>query len=156
VRAALDTNVLAYAEGLGDEARCQRARWVLAALPVEGVVIPAQVLGELSRVLLIKAKRPAVQVRAAVLSWSDGFEVADSRLSDFQSALDLVADHQLPYWDALILSVAAARGCRLLLSEDFQNGFTWRGLTVVNPFEAEVADLLERYLVAVPPSGEGA
>jgi predicted nucleic acid-binding protein len=46
----------------------------------------------------------------------------------------LGVDHGLPMWDALILSVAAESGCRLLLSEDFQHGFTWRGVTVVNPY----------------------
>ena len=40
----------------------------------------------------------------------------------------------MPIWDALILSVAADQKCRLLLSEDFQNGMTWRGVIVVNPF----------------------
>jgi predicted nucleic acid-binding protein len=40
-------------------------------------------------------------------------------------------------WDALIMSVAAENKCRLLISEDFQNGFTWRGVTVVNPFDTK-------------------
>jgi predicted nucleic acid-binding protein len=53
-----------------------------------------------------------------------------------------MVDHQLPIWDALILAVAAESRCRLLLSEDFQNGFTWRGVTVVNPFGTQIPPLL--------------
>jgi len=49
--------------------------------------------------------------------------------------MDLTVDHQISMWDALIMSVAAENKCRLLISEDFQNGFTWRGVTVVNPFD---------------------
>jgi predicted nucleic acid-binding protein len=55
MRVALDTNILAYAEGLGDLERCTRSRELIAALPVEGVIIPAQVMGELYRVLVGQA-----------------------------------------------------------------------------------------------------
>jgi predicted nucleic acid-binding protein len=146
VRVALDTNILAYAEGLGDVRRCTQARSLVASLPIDGTLIPAQVLGELSRVLLVKARRPPGEVREAVLSWADGFEVSPSAWEDHQAALDLMVDHQLAYWDALILAVAAGRGCRALLSEDMQDGFTWRGLTLVNPFVDKPSPLLKRLL----------
>jgi predicted nucleic acid-binding protein len=146
VRVALDTNVLAYAEGLGDERRCRAAMQLVEQLPDNGVVLPAQSLGELSRVLTGKARRSASQAREAVLSWADSFEVADSTWFAFQSALDLTVDHQLPMWDALILAVAAENHCRLLLSEDFQSGFTWRGVTVLDPFAEPRAPLLSGLL----------
>ena len=146
MRAALDTNLLAYAEGLGDTQRCTKARALLAALPLAGTLIPAQVLGELSRVLTRKARRPVSDVRESVLAWADSFEVAGSTWPDHQAALDLMVDHQIPYWDALILAVAASQGCRMLISEDFQEGFTWRGLTVVNPFAPRPSALLSRLL----------
>lgn len=142
MRVALDTNILAYAEGLGDEARCDTALKLIEQLPTDEVVLPAQVLGELSRVLTGKAKRTPSEAREAVLGWSDSFAVADSTWFAFQAALDLTVDHQLPMWDALILSVAAENHCRLLVSEDFHSGFTWRGVTVVNPFAAEPSPLL--------------
>jgi predicted nucleic acid-binding protein len=43
----------------------------------------------------------------------------------------------------VIFAAAAASGCRLLLSEDMQDGFTWRGVTVANPFAAKRNELLE-------------
>jgi predicted nucleic acid-binding protein len=139
---ALDTNILAYAEGLGDEIRCSTALQLIEQLPSGETVLPAQTLGELSRVLTGKAKRSPSQAREAVLGWADSFEVADSSWFAFQAALDLTVDHQLQMWDALILAVAAENHCRLLISEDFQNGFTWRGVTVVNPFAAKLSPLL--------------
>jgi hypothetical protein len=33
-------------------------------------------------------------------------------------------------------SAASQSDCRLLLSEDFQEGFTWAGVTVVDPFSS--------------------
>lgn len=146
MRVALDTNILAYAEGLGDEVRCNAALKLVEQLPIASVVLPAQTLGELTRVLTGKARRTPTAAREAVLGWADSFEVADSNWPAFQAALDLVVDHQLPMWDALILAVAAESRCRLLLSEDFQNGFTWRGVTVVDPFAAQRSPMLSGLL----------
>jgi predicted nucleic acid-binding protein len=134
MRAALDTNILAYAEGVGDAQRCSMAIALIERLPEQRVVLPAQTLGELYRVLAGKAKRAPGVVREALLGWSDSFAVADSTWTAFQAALDLSVDHGLQIWDALILAVAAENHCRLLLSEDLHAGFTWRGVTVVNPF----------------------
>ena len=148
MRVALDTNVLAYAEGVGDEIRCTAAITLIEQLPAELILLPAQTMGELYRVLAGKAKREAADVREAILAWADSFEVADSSWVAFQSALDLASDHGMQIWDALILSVAADNRCRLLLSEDLQNGFTWRGVTVVNPFVAPRSPLLSNILSA--------
>ena len=137
-RIALDTNVVAYAEGVGDARRCKAARRIVSRLPAQLVVIPAQVLGELHRVLVGKAHRTAAEGRAAILSWADTFEIADSTFA----ALDLAVDHQMPTWDALILSVSADQKCRVLLSEEFQHGFTWSGVTVLNPFVSPQHPLL--------------
>ena len=137
MRVALDTNVLVYAEGWGDDVRCQLAGDLIARLKPNDSIVAVQVLGELSRVLTSKMKKSGTEVRERLLSWSDGVVVADTTWTAFQSAMDLSVDHQISMWDALILAVAAENKCRLLLSEDFQNGFTWRGVTVVNPFETK-------------------
>lgn len=143
---AIDTNVLAYAEGAGDERRRKQAVALLTRLPEQAVVLPVQVLGELFRVLVGKLRQAPERARESVLRWSDAYAVRDSSWAAMQSAFDLSAAHGLPIWDALILSVAAEQRCRMLLSEDLQHGFTWRGATVVNPFtdpaHALLADVL--------------
>lgn len=146
MRVAIDTNVLAYAEGVGDAKRCKRAADVVAALDVSNVVLPVQVLGELFNVLTKKAGRSATQARDAVLSWSDAFDVADSTRDAITAACDLAAAHQLQFWDALIVSVAVRQQCRVLLTEDMNEGFVWQGMTVVNPFAAKAHPLLARVL----------
>jgi predicted nucleic acid-binding protein len=142
VRVAIDTHVLASAEGAGDEAQRARAVEILATLPDGAVVLPVQVLGELYRVLVGKLRQQPVAARANVLRWSDAFAPSDSTWAAMQSAFDLSADHGLSIRDALILSVAAEQRCRLLLSEDLQDGFTWRGTTVVDPFAREPSSQL--------------
>lgn len=146
MRVALDTNVLAYAEGVGTKAKRDRTIEILGRLDAGMVLLPVQTLGELFRVLTGKAKRAVSHARSAVLDWTDAYPVADSTWSAFQAAFDLCADHGLPIWDALILSVAAEQRCRLLLSEDLQNGFTHRGITVVDPYAKAAHPLLANLL----------
>ncbi len=73
-----------------------------------------------------------------------------SSKSTLEAALDIVVDHRLQLWDALILAAAGEAGCALLLSEDMQDGFTALGVTVVNPFAAEIDRRLARLLAERP------
>jgi predicted nucleic acid-binding protein len=134
INIAIDTNVLVYAEDVHESRKRAAALDVLENAPRETTLIPVQVLGELYRVLTGKARRSPQKAQAAVHAWGDSYPIIESSPSILLSALDLAVEHQLHIWDAIILSAAADAGCRLLLSEDLQDGFTWRGVTVANPF----------------------
>lgn len=142
MRVALDTNVLAYAEGTNGAEMKEAALRLIHRLPVGSVVLPVQALGELFNVLVLKARRPATSARAAILGWRDAYAAIDTSSAVMHGAADLATDHHLRIWDAVILSSSAEAGCRLLLSEDLQEGFTWRGVTVTNPFAASPHALL--------------
>jgi predicted nucleic acid-binding protein len=80
MKVALDTNVLAYAEGANGAAMRDRALEVIQRLPVGAVVLPVQTLGELFNVLVRKAKRRPARAgsraeQAGCLS--DGGDVRD-------------------------------------------------------------------------------
>jgi predicted nucleic acid-binding protein len=134
VKVALDTNILAYAEGVNDVGRRDIALDIVRRLPQETTVIPVQVFGELFNVLVRKAGKPRSEALAALLSWRDAFAVIETSPEIMLRAIDLATDHQFGIWDAVILSTASQAGCRLLLSEDLQADFTWGGVTIVNPF----------------------
>ena len=146
MRVAFDTNVLAYAEGVDGVERRGAALALIRRLRQEAAVVPAQVLGELFNVLVRKAGKTRSNARDAVLSWRDAFPVVETSPEVMLAALDLATDHQLGIWDAVILSAASRSGCRLLLSEDLQAGFTWAGVTVVNPFAMPQHPLLHALL----------
>lgn len=148
---AIDTNVLAYAEGLNDAARHGAAVSLLERLPPESTFLPVQALGELFSVLVRKAKRSREDASAAVLSWGDAFPLIESSGDVLLAATDLTHSHQLGIWDALVLASAADARCRLLLSEDLQDGFTWSGVTVVNPFRPDPHPLLSALVDGTPP-----
>jgi predicted nucleic acid-binding protein len=146
MRVALDTNILAYAEGVGNAARQKSALHWISALDPTGTVVPAQTLGELFRLLTGKTRRAVPDARDAAVSWSDSFPVADSTWSSFQMAFEISATHHLQIWNALILAVATESRCRVLLSEGLQDDFSCNGVTVVNPFAQTPSPLLERLL----------
>jgi predicted nucleic acid-binding protein len=146
MRVALDTNVLAYAEGVNGAAMKKAALDIVAKLPEESTFLPVQVLGDLFHLLVRKAGRPAERARAAILSWQDAFPLIETSPSILLAATDLATHHRLGIWDSVVLSGAAAAGCRLLLSEDLQEGFTWSGVTVVNPFSQVKNELLAALL----------
>ena len=142
MRVALDTNILAYAEGVNGAAMKQTALDLVQKLPEGTTLLPVQTLGELFNLLVRKAGREPAKARKAMLSWQDAFPPIETSAAVMLGAADLATDHRLSIWDAVILSAASEAGCRLLLSEDLQEGFTWKGVTVTNPFAATKNELL--------------
>ncbi|HEX7362705.1 MAG TPA: PIN domain-containing protein [Bryobacteraceae bacterium] len=149
MKIALDTNVLAYAEGTNGAAMRDKALKLIQQLPYAAIVLPVQTLGELFNVLVRKAKRRPARARAAVLSWRDAYPImAETSATVMINATDLASDHGLTIWDSVVLAASAEAECRLLLSEDLQEGFTWRGVTVTNPFAPTLHPLLTALLTA--------
>ncbi len=144
MKVAPDTNILAYMEGVNGASRKASAADILARLPAESTFVPVQVLGELFRVLVRKAKYKAASARSVVTDFADIFPLIETSPAALNAAADLSVDHGLDIWDAIILAAAASEGCRLLLSEEMQEGFTWHGVPVVNPFSATPHELLEQ------------
>jgi predicted nucleic acid-binding protein len=142
VRVVLDTNVLAYAEGVNGAARKVDALRLIQRLPAGAALLPVQALGELFQLLVRKANRTAAQARAAILGWRDAFPLIETSETVIVGAAELAASHRFSFWDGVILASAAESGCRLLLSEDLQEGFTWNGVTVTNPFGVSPHPLL--------------
>ena len=142
MKVALDTNVLAYVEGVNGAERQRSAIALLQALAKSTTIVPVQALGELYNVLVRKSGWPGGQARSAIMTWRDAFRLAPTNEAAIIAAADLAAAHRLGIWDSLMVAVAAEGGCRLLLSEDMQDGFSWRGVTVVNPFAIKPHPLL--------------
>ncbi len=82
-----------------------------------------------------------------MLSWRDAYAVVETSAAVIVNATDLASDHGLTIWDSVVLAAAAEAGCRLLLSEDLQEGFTWQGVTVTNPFAATLHPMLAALLM---------
>lgn len=140
MRVALDTNILAYLAGVSrsqdDEEKINRARVVVGQLARSATLLaPTQTLGELFVVLRRSGASP-VEARDLVLRYAEAFAPSPSEARTLTAALDLAVDHRFQFWDSLIVTSAVDAGCSLLLSEDMQDGFVVRGMTIVNPISA--------------------
>jgi predicted nucleic acid-binding protein len=142
LRIALDTNIMVCAEGLNGNAKKQSVLDLIQGLPQDLIVLPVQTLGELFNVLVKKAKLAPAEARLAILYWRDSYTLVETTAKVMVAAADLAGQHQIGIWDAVILAAAADAGCRLLLSEGMQDGFTWNGVTVANPFASSLHPLL--------------
>ncbi len=149
MRVSLDTNLLAYGEGVNSAAQQTAALHVMSLLSGHSTFVPVQVLGELFNLLVRRRGYSRADARRAVLAWRDDFIAVETSVQSLLSAADLATVHQLSIWDAIVLAVSADSECRLLLSEDMHEGFTWRGVTVVNPFAPTRHPLLEIALNSV-------
>ena len=143
---ALDTNILVYAEGLNGQQMQSVALRTLSAIRKNGsLVIPVQALGELFAVLRRRAGYKAAEARRAILDWRSSAKTIDTTSLILVDAADL-AQNQFSIWDAVVVCAAAEAGCQLLLSEDMQDGFIWKGMTIVNPFANSIHPLLQSVL----------
>jgi predicted nucleic acid-binding protein len=155
VRLALDTNILAYSEDLErvatDAPKITLSRRLLRGLITsdQQPVVAVQALAELHRLLVRRAGAKAQEASLRVRRLATICEVVSINVDEFQIALELAADHGLQIFDAIILATAQQARCDLLMSEDLQDGFSWRGLTVCNPFGERLDPRVTRIIAAV-------
>lgn len=139
-RAALDSNVLVYAELEPETPKGMRSQRVIEMAAPRGV-IAAQVMLEF--VAVVRRRRPEslTSALAKVEALSKVFEVAPTNNLVAGRALAMVRDLQFQVWDAVIWAASREAGATLLFTEDVQDGLDLRGMKAVNPFSLSLADL---------------
>jgi predicted nucleic acid-binding protein len=147
---ALDSNVIAYAEGIGDAGRCQKASSIVQSLPPQSILIPTQSLLELLYVLKRKGRKSPEDAQKIVQRWINTNRTANSTATSLQTAIEIATAHDFQVFDAFILAVASENHCQILLSEDMQHGFKWHNVTVVSPFADPIHPLLKPYMEVTP------
>jgi predicted nucleic acid-binding protein len=138
MRAGIDTNILIYASLPREGQKYAIARSVLeyTSLPGRGI-LALQALTEFYAVATRKAYSTPAQAWAYVQAWSDVIPVEPAGPSDFTVAAHLHQDHNIAFWDAMMIATYQRAGARTFISEDLQNGRTFGELRVLNPFAAE-------------------
>jgi predicted nucleic acid-binding protein len=145
VRVGLDSNILIYAALEPASEKGARAADLIARV-APGGILAAQAMLEFVAVIRRRAPDLTHAAIAQADAWASVFETAPTTLPVMRAALGMVAAHQFQVWDAVIWAASQQAGAALLFSEDMQDGFTFSGMTVVNPFAlsaAELAKLIE-------------
>lgn len=144
---AFDTNVLVYTVGPPADPRRARARdLMIRGMRNGNAVLLLQSLAEFSSVAIRKLGIGADQVSRRVQAWSSVTPVQHPALEDVVTALQILRDHQLSFWDALLCATATRAGVRYLLTEDLQDGRSILGMSLLNPFVPGNDALIDRIL----------
>lgn len=134
----VDTNILMYAHDTAAGDKHARAKALVEELwQNRSGVVSTQVLQELAVNLRRKAKKPldAKATREVVsdyLAWQVVVNGGDSILE----ALELEAQYQISFWDALVIQAAQAAGTDVLYSEDLSDSQRYGSVKIKNPFKS--------------------
>jgi predicted nucleic acid-binding protein len=140
----VDTNVLVYRRdsAQGDK-QAQAAAWMERLWAERRARLSYQVLQEYYVSVTSKLK-PGLDPESArndvrsLLAWKP--VTIDAGV--VESAWVIQDRYGLSFWDALIVAAAQVANCRLLLTEDLQDGQELGDVRVVNPFNSSPESLL--------------
>jgi predicted nucleic acid-binding protein len=134
----IDTNVLLYAIDCSASMASKRdaaRRIIREQISGESGVISVQVLQEFFAASTSKIQQPISADEA--LEFLHFISVMETVAPDFPMVVSAVRLHRrcsLPFWDAMIVQAAMAANCKVLLSEDMQDGLQIDSFTIRNPF----------------------
>src|SRR6266568_674841 len=157
----VDTNVFVYARDAGEpEKQRLAAAWLESLWHAQLGRTSTQVLSEYYVTVTRKldpgmdADEAWEDVRA-LLAWHP--QPIDGEL--IQRGHEVEGKYGLGWWDSLIVAAAQLQDCRLLLSEDLQDGGNYGAVTVRSPFTLELNEPIAPYATmplaarAHPPRG---
>jgi predicted nucleic acid-binding protein len=156
----VDTNVLVYARDPRDLVKQSRAAaWMEHLWRRQLGRTSVQVLSEYYATMTRKLD-PGLRAADA---WDDvqalfAWQPSPVDVQLLERGRDIVQRHRLAWWDALVVASAEAQGCALLLSEDFQDGGVYAGVTVRSPFTLDAHEPRPAYSLPAgvarhPPRG---
>lgn len=146
---SFDTNVLIYAIDR-DDRRHRRAAELLGRATTVPCVQSLQTFGEFYHATTRKGLATPAEARAYIGVWREIFEVRAADEAALDDAMDMAERHRLAFWDALLWATVRRAGCRVLFSEDLQDGRDLDGVRVVDPFTAANDPLVDLVLPPVP------
>ncbi len=133
----VDTNVLLYAiSKASDEAA--KAEIAIDLLKLNDLALSVQVLQEFYVQATRRGKSDALShdQAASLIESFLRYRVQSNTVSIMRAALETRERFQISYWDASVIEAARTLGCDEVLSEDLNDGQSYEGVVVVNPFRA--------------------
>jgi predicted nucleic acid-binding protein len=131
----IDTNILLYSISTVPEEK-RKAETARRLLKRTDLALSVQVLQEFYVQATHKAKRDRItheQATALIESWLR-FKIREVDVTLMQAAFETAQRFQISYWDAAIVEAGRSLGCRQILSEDMNDGQSFAGVVVRNPF----------------------
>ena len=133
----LDTNIFVYSfDKSAPGKRAQAIALIADALESGNGIISSQVIQEFLNVATRKFKTPMDLSQSLIYlnKVLNPLCQVSPDLEYYTSALQLQEEIGYSFYDSLILAGAMHGGCKVLLTEDMQDGRNIWGLEIVNPF----------------------
>ena len=134
-KVTLDTNILIYAIDSSEGAKHLLASKILLRAAISKQPLMLQSLNEFSAVVRKKRLMSLTTLKKIIEYHRSTFVLEPPTVEDLVDALEANEDHNLPLWDALLWATARRAGCKIIFSEDFQDGRELGGVQFVNPFK---------------------
>lgn len=137
-REFLDSNVIVYGHSATSDERRERASALLDRLWESATgCLSIQVLQESFVTLTRKVPQPlAPALAAGVIEEYGRWSVHSPSADDVLLAIELSIKLRLSFWDAMIIHSARTLGCKILWTEDLNEGQSYGGVIARNPFTA--------------------
>ena len=145
-RFTLDTNILIYAIDRDAGHKHNFSKNLVRQAAVCDCVLTAQVLGEFFHATTRKNLLDTSHSSKFVRNLLEVFETVSAADSALVEAIDIVENHHLSFWDAVLWATARQFGCSALLSENIPDGWRIQGIEIINPFTADASARLENLL----------
>ena len=137
-RTFVDTNVLLYAHDPSEAEKQPIARALIDGLWADRTgILSTQILQEFYVIATRKLASPLSRAEAReIVDLYQLWPVIVVEPALILNASRIEEDHQLSFWDALVLEAARVAGAVRLLTEDLQAGRVIAGVRIENPFSA--------------------
>ncbi len=130
----IDTNIFVYSLDKANPEKQQQARSLLTAVKNSGTgVISTQILQEFYVVSTGKLNIDKSLAKRITLSLAN-FDLITVDKTIIKIAIDCADNNNISFWDALVISSAAAGGCKSVWTEDLSHNQVINGVRVENPF----------------------
>lgn len=147
----VDSNVLVYAHSRASAEKRDKASELLDRLWVSGGgCLSIQVLQEFFVVVTKKVPQPlSIAEAGEIVEDYSRWTIHSPEPKDLSAAIDIHKRFRVSFWDAMLIHSARRLNCRLLWTEDLNDGQNYAGVTVRDPFSSLVME-------KASPYGEGA
>ena len=128
----VDTNILIYAFTIDEPDKQAKAlKYLDSCQPV----ISTQVIKEFSNVLLKRGNVRQDRIKEIIKEIAEIVWVVNEEVALIFAAFDIKERYRFSFYDSLIVATAVNSQCKVLLSEDMQDGQIIDGsLRIINPF----------------------
>jgi predicted nucleic acid-binding protein len=132
----VDTNILVYAyDHTAGIKNTTAVELVKRLWEMETGCISIQILQEFCVITSRKITKPlGSDLIKEIISDLANWRLHTPEVTDLLRAIDIQQKNKISFWDAMVVQSALKLGCSTLLSEDLNDGQSYEGMQVVNPF----------------------